>query len=140
MEENVLTDQNQFPTENIVFSHLGASRIYWESIFHHIHTNYSDFSEQWRYFNDGKAWLSKVTRKTKTIFWLSVVKGSFNMTFYFGDKAEPAIMESSISDNLKEHFRNGKRYGKIRGLTLTINSNKDIEYVKSLILIKLSFT
>ena len=47
-------------------------------------------------------------------------------------------MESSISEELKNEFKNGKRYGKIRGITLTINSNKDIEFVKSLINTKLS--
>jgi len=138
MEEKVLTDKNQFPTEEVIFSHIGISKRHWESIFQHIHNNHPDFSEQWRYYNDGKSWLLKVTRKSKTIFWLSIWKGLFRITFYFGDKAEPAIMESSISDKLKEEFKNGKRYGKIRGITLIVNNNKVIEYVKTLIIIKLS--
>ena len=138
MEEKVLTDKNQFPTEEVIFSHIGKSKIYWESIFQHIHTNHPDFSEEWKYYNDGKSWLLKVTRKKKTIFWLSIYKDLFRITFYFGDKAEPAIIESSISDKLKEEFKNGKRYNKIRGLTLIINNNKVLEYVKSLITIKLS--
>jgi hypothetical protein len=138
MEEKVLTDKNQFPTKEAIFSHIGKSKIYWESFFQQIHENYPDFSEQWRYYNDGKSWLLKVTRKSKTIFWLSVLKGLFRVTFYFSDKAAPAIMESSISDELKEKFKNGKRYNKIRGITLIINNKKVIEYAKSLINIKLS--
>ena len=138
MEEKVLTDQNQFPTENVIFSHIGNSKIYWQLIFQHIQTDHPDFSEQWKYYNDGKSWLLKITKKSKTIFWLSILKDSFRITFYFGDKAESAIMESSISEELKNEFKNGKRYGKIRGITSTINSNKDIENVKSLIKIKLS--
>jgi hypothetical protein len=138
MEENVLTDKNIFPTEEVIFSHIGNSKIYWESIFEYIHTNHSDFSEEWRYYNDGKSWLLKVTRKKKTIFWLSIYKDLFRITFYFGDKAEPVIMDSSISDRLKEEFKNGKRYGKIRGITLIIDSKKVIEYIKALITIKLS--
>lgn len=138
MEERVLTDKNQFPTKKIIFSHLGKSKIYWESIFEYIHTNYPDFDEQWRYYNDGKSWLLKVTRKSKTIFWLSIYTGLFRITFYFGDKAESAIMASSISDQIKEQFKNGKRYNKIRGITLLINNHEVIEYVKALITIKLS--
>ncbi len=138
MEEKVLTDQNQVPTEEIIFSYIGKGRIYWESVFHHIHSSHPDFAEQWRYYNDGQSWLLKVTRKSKTIFWLSIYKGYFRITFYFGDKAEPAIMESSISDQIKEEFKNGKRYGKIRAITLIIDSKKVIEYVKTLITIKLS--
>ena len=138
MEERVLTDKNQFPTKKIIFSHLGKSKIYWESIFEYIHTNYPDFDEQWRYYNDGKSWLLKVTRKSKTVFWLSIYTGLFRITFYFGDKAESAIMASSISDQIKEQFKNGKRYNKIRGITLLINNHEVIEYVKALITIKLS--
>ena len=80
----------------------------------------------------------KNRKKLKTIFWLSIIKNSYRITFYFGDKAESAIMESSISDKLKEEFKNGKRYNKIRGITLIVNNNKVIEYVKALIIIKLS--
>ena len=138
MEKRLLSDENVFPSEEIVFSHIGKSKILWESIFGYIHTHHPDFSEQWRYYKDGKSWLLKVTRKSKTIFWLSILQDSFRITFYFGDKAEPAILESTISGKLKNAFKNDKRYNKIRGITLTIKENKDIEYVKSLITIKLS--
>jgi len=112
--------------------------MFWESIFEHIHRDHPDFTEQWRYYKDGNSWLLKVTRKSKTIFWLSIIKGGFRITFYFGDKAEPAIVGSAISDKLKDEFLNGKRYGKVRGITLTIKNNRDIEHVKSLIAVKLS--
>jgi hypothetical protein len=138
MERPILTDKDQYPTEEIIFSHIGKSKRMWRSVFEYIHTNYPDFSEQWRYYNDGKCWLLKVTRKSKTIFWLSVFKDSFRITFYFSDKAEPAIMESTISDKLKDEFQNGKRYNKIRGITLNFKNQKDIDYTKSLIKIKLS--
>lgn len=139
MDLLVLTDKNQFPSEEIIFSHIGKTKIIWESIFKYIHSNHPDFSEQWRYYNDGKSWLLKITKKAKTIFWLSIIKNSFKITFYFGDKAEPAIMKSKISDSLKNQFKNGKRFGKIRGLTLPMNNKKNIEFVKELMSIKLKF-
>ena len=138
MNKLILTDKNQFPTEEIIFSHIGKSKIFWESIFKYIHTNHPDFTEQWRYYNDGKSWLLKITKKSKTIFWLSIIQSSFNITFYFGDKAEPAIMESSISGTLKTQFKEGKRFGKIRGLTLLMNNKKNIEFSKELISIKIN--
>lgn len=137
MEERVLTDKNQFPTEEIVFSHIGDVKVFWESLFGNIHSNHPEFTEQWRYYNDGKSWLLKVTKKKKTIFWLSVLKGTFRIAFYFGDKAEPVIMASNISKELKTQFKDGKRYGKIRGISLTINSNDDVENVLELIETKL---
>jgi hypothetical protein len=138
MEKPILSDKNQYPSDNIIFSHIGKSKSLWLSLFEMIHKTYPDITEEWRYYNDGKSWLMKVTRKKKTIFWLSIVKDSFRTTFYFTDKAEEAIMANDISDTLKQHFKEGKKYGRIRGITILYNKAKDIKDARSLIEIKLS--
>lgn len=138
MQPPILTDKNQFPTEEIVFSHIGKTKSLWNSVFEFIHKNHPDISEQWRYYNDGKSWLLKVTRKAKTIFWLSIIKGSFRTTFYFTDKAVKAINDSSISSKLKKQFSEAKRFGKIRGVTIVFKNKKDVEDAKMLIATKLS--
>ena len=136
MEQPVLADKDQFPTQEIIYPHIGKSKALWLLLFEHIHRNHPDFTEQWRYYLDGKSWLLKVSRKAKTIFWLSIAEGSFRTTFYFTDKAEPAISKSSLSDGLKKQYRSGKRYNKIRGLTILYKSRRDVEYAKELIEIK----
>ena len=137
MGQPVLSDKNQFPTEEIIFSHIGKAKILWQSFFKYLHTEHTDLAEEWRYYNDGKSWLMKVTRKSKTIFWLSIIKDAFRITFYFTDKVEPAIDGSSISNELKEQFKNGKKSGKIRGLTITFQDKNDIEDAKALLTVKL---
>jgi hypothetical protein len=138
MEQPVLTDKNQSPTEEVIFSHIGKSKALWLLLFDDIHHNHPDFTEQWRYYLDGKRWLLKVSRKAKTIFWLSIVEGSFRTTFYFTDKAEHAISKSSLSDELKKQYRSGKRYNRIRGLTILYKYRRDVEYARQLIEIKTS--
>jgi hypothetical protein len=138
MEQPVLSDKNQFPSPKIIFSHIGKAKPLWLSLFEFIHTTYPDFSEEWRYYNDGKSWLMKVTRKKKTVFWLSIVKNSFRTAFYFSDKAEKEILNSDISDELKDQYTNGKRFGKIRGLRIVYKKKKDVEYAKILMAIKIS--
>ena len=137
MEQPVLGDKNQFPSEQVIFSHIGKSKALWQSFFKHLHTEHADFAEEWRYYNDGKSWLMKVTRKSKTVFWLSIVQGAFRTTFYFTERAEPAIEASSLSNTLKQQFRDGKTFGKLRGLTVVFKSKNDIEDAKALISIKL---
>jgi hypothetical protein len=137
MDKPLLSNKEQFPTEEVIFSHIGKSRTQWKAMFDYIHLHYPEFTEEWRYYKDGKSWLFKTVKKAKTIFWLSVIPNSFKATFYFGDKAEQAILDSSISDLLKDSFQNGKRYGKIRGITIQIESQSDIDNVISLIEIKL---
>jgi hypothetical protein len=138
MDELILNDKDQFPTEEVIFSHIGKSKIFWESIFGYIQTNHPDLSKEWRYYNDGKSWLLKITKKSKTIFWLSVIPNSFKITFYFGDKAEQSIMKSSILDTLKKQFKEAKRFGKIRGITIRMNNKENIASVKELIKLKIS--
>ena len=119
MEAPVLNDQNQFPTEEIIFSNIGRTKSLWISLFEYIHKNYPDFSEVWRYFKDGKSWLFKVTFKSKTIFWLSVIKDSFRVTFYFNGKAEEAVNLSRIPGELKHQFSEKKDNKKAWVLTAT---------------------
>jgi hypothetical protein len=138
MNQPILCDPSQFPTDEVVFSHIGKTKAMWLSLFEHIHSDHPDLAEEWRYYNDGKSWLLKVTKKAKTVFWLSVAEGSFRTTFYFGDKAEKAILDSVLSDELKKNFRNGKRYGKIRGITVTCSRKSDVEQAKILIALKLA--
>ena len=135
--ELVLVDPSEYPTDEILFSHLGRTKTYWTSIFNFIDTNYPEFNREWRYYRDGKSWLLKVTRKKKTICWVSVIRKSFRMTFYFVDRAEKTIKESNISEDLKTKFIEGKNYGKIRGLTIIFKNKKDVEYAKTLIGLKL---
>ncbi len=138
MEPLVLTNKDEFPSEELIFSHIGKNKTHWISIFDHIQNQYPKFIEEWRYYNDGKSWLLKIVQKKKTICWVSVFQNKFKMTFYFTDRGEQAIMESSISDELKEQFKTGKYYNKIRALTITFSSKKTVNYAKILIDIKLS--
>lgn len=137
MNDLVLTDKEQYPTDEVIFSHIGKTKTYWLALFNLIHADYPDFNEEWCYYNDGKSWLMKVTYKKKTIFWLSVISKMFRVTFYFGDKAEPAILSSALSEEIKNDFMKGPRYGKIRGITLMMKSKKNVEEAKQLIEVKL---
>ena len=95
MEQPVLSDKEQYPTDEIVFAHIGVKKAHWSTLFEHIHTHYPDFSAEWRYYQDGKSWLMKVTGRKQTIFWLSLSHGTFRTTFYFNRTAAEAIQRSA---------------------------------------------
>lgn len=138
MQPAILSDKSQFPTEEIIYSHIGNTKPLWLELFGHIQTSHPDFNQEWRYYNDGKSWLMKVTRKTKTIFWLSIIPGSFRTTFYFTEKAAALIQDSPLSAALKEQFVSGKQFNKIRAITIAYQSAANIEDAKILIRLKLS--
>jgi len=138
MEPPVLTDKDQFPADEVIASHLGKRMALWQAFFEDLRADHPDFVEAWRYYHDGKSWLLNVSRKKKTVFWLTVIKGTFRITCYFTDKSADAIRRSELSSALKEQFRDGKHYGALRGLSVTFSRKSDLKDAKTLIGLKLS--
>jgi hypothetical protein len=138
MEKTCLNDRNEYPDDEVLSRYLGAVKNTWDSLIDYVAESNPDFTGEWRYYNDGKSWLYKLTSKKKTICWISVYDKKFKTTFYFTDKAEDLIKSSSeLNKEHKDQFFNGKRYGKIRGLTIEIKKATDLSATRALIEIKL---
>ena len=137
MEPPVLTDPNLVPSEDVIFSHIGRQRAQWEALFRFIHAEHPEFVATWRYYNDGKSWLMNVSRKKKTVFWLSVLERGFRITCYFTDRAAGAIKASTLSADLKAQFTEGRRVGRLAGITITFRKKRDVQDAKTLIALKL---
>jgi uncharacterized protein DUF3788 len=138
MDTPILGDKTQFPTEEIIFSHIGKAKPLWAALFKYLDDEHPDFTREWRYYNDGKSWLMKVQHKKKTVFWLSLVAGTFRTGFYIHEKAKQVVKESKLSEELKAQFRTGKSFGKLHGITVVYKKKKDVEFAKELIGLKLS--
>ena len=137
MEELALTDKNIYPTEEVIFSHIKKSKTNWNAVFKYIQTNHPELNEEWRYYNDGKSWLLKVTFKTKTIFWLVVLSNSFQITFYFSEKTVLSFSNLSISKTLDKKIKESKKVGKSTALTFLMNDKTNLELVKEAIELKI---
>ncbi len=127
MEPLVLTDKAVYPDESLIFSIIGDNSVYWKRLLDSVRESYPASEEVWRYYNDGKNWLFRVILKKKTLFWIGVLEDTFRITFYFGDKAEPVIIKSSLPDDIKSDFITGKRYGNLRAITIKVKNQEDIE-------------
>jgi hypothetical protein len=137
MEPIVLIDKTIQPDDVLIFSFIGEKQLFWKQIMQHLHDHYTDITEEWKFYNDGKCWLFRALRKKKTIFWVGVIKGTFRITFYLADKAEPLIEDSSIPEEVKNKFRNAKpsKFGRV--VTIIIQDGQDVEVVKTLIALKI---
>lgn len=132
----LLTDRMVYPSDEIIFSLIGDKKTFWHALMKHMSDNFKDSSGIWTFYNDGKRWLFKMTRKKKTIFWAAILTGTFRITFYLGNKADAIIDESDLPGEIKEGFKTAKRYGQIRPISILVNNNSDLDNVKSLIDIK----
>jgi hypothetical protein len=132
----ILSDKEVVPTDEYIFSILGEKSELWKSIMKHATEDYKDITGTWNYYNDGKQWLFKMVQKKKTIFWAGILKDTFRITFYFGDKAEPIIEASDLPQSIKDGFRTAKKYGAIRPVSIKVFEHSDADSVLKLISIK----
>lgn len=136
MEKRCLNDKDEYPDDEVLNRHLGKARNTWDSFLTLLGESYPAFSAEWRYYRDGKSWLYKVTKKKKTVCWVSVCAGAFKVAFYFPDRTEDLIAASKLKKEYVDQFLHGRRYGKIRGVTVTARKPTDLASIRKLIDIK----
>lgn len=95
----------------------------------------------WKFFNDGKVWLmkgeyrwttSRGTQKAKPIFWVSIWKGYFKVSFHFAHAIPDEVLDLPLSEEIKKLARgNGEIKGNVTWKSIIIdvsskNQLKDI--------------
>jgi hypothetical protein len=137
VEKRTLGDPEVYPSGEVLAAHLGKANTAFAAMLELNHAGHPDFEEKWKYYNDGKSWLFNVSRKKKTLFWLSVEDGWYRTTFYLNAKAGEALLGSSLPEELKDQYRaaEGK---KIRGVTLVIKAKKDLAAYEDLLALKMA--
>ncbi len=135
----LLRDSEIFPSDVILKDALGEA-VYkvLESFLKTISADEYGLTIEWRYYNDGKAWLAKVVYKKKTILWLSVWKGFFKTSFYFTEKHLEAIAALGISGKIKEEFAVAKIVGKLIPMIINICTDEQLEDLLTVALFKKS--
>lgn len=136
MEKLSLNDQKEFPDDAVLSQHLGDTKKAWDTLTSMINENHPLYTTEWRYYNDGKSWLFKVTKKKKTICWVAVFDKKFKTTFYFSAKAEVLITGSPLKKEYIDQFVSGRRFGKIRAITVEVKKPADLETTELLMEIK----
>ena len=135
----LLKNPEIFPSEAVLKNALGDS-VYsvLESFLETIANETYGFTIEWRFYNDGKAWLGKVTYKKKTILWLSVWEGFFKTGFYFTEKHLEAIAALDISETIKDNFAKAKLIGRLIPMIIDVNDKNQLNDLLTIIWFKKS--
>jgi hypothetical protein len=139
MPEPCLTDPKEYPDDEVLERYLAEVKPVWDSFLSFLEEDHPSFATEWRFYKDGNRWLFKVTKKKKTICWVSVSHGMFSTTCYFTDRVEEALRSSDLRKEYLEKFANAKIYGKIRPLTIEMRTPADLVMTKILIQIREKF-
>lgn len=123
----LLRDPHIYPSNEVLKNVLG------DSVYHILHiflttiTNEEyALSIEWRYYNDGKAWLGKIQYKKKTILWLSVWEVFFKTSFYFTEKHLEAIAALNISESVKDNFYKAKLSGRLIPMIIDVSEEEQL--------------
>ena len=129
MERPLLNDKNEYPDDEVLAKHLGRAKLAWDAFAAGVAARFGDASLEWRYYNDGKAWLCKVVRKKKTVCWVSVWDRFFKTTFYFTAKSDRDIESLPIPSDAKDSYRAHESIGKLKPFTIEVRTKKALEVV-----------
>ena len=120
-EQQLLRDPEIQPTNEVIAEGLGEAYKTYVKFVNELKQRYGITLMDWRYYNDGKAWLSKgeykwITprgaNKVKPIFWLSIWNGFFKVSFFFSYSIQEELLELPISQNAKEVINDANPMGK----------------------------
>ena len=120
MEQQLLRNPNVVPTSEIISEGLGSVSGVYTKFIERL-KQYDVSLMDWRFYNDGKAWLSKGeykwttkrgTNKVKPLFWVSIWDGFFKVSFNFKLETKEELLNLPISDESKDIIKNAEASGK----------------------------
>lgn len=126
MIEQVLRDKDVFPSVEVLEKALKESYSVYNQFINTIINNPYFVQIEWRYYNDGKSWLCKITCKKKTICWLSVWDGFFKVSFYFTEKYKSEICNLDIETTIKDTFKKANPIGRLIPIIFVINPTSSL--------------
>ena len=135
MDRPVLNDPKEFPDDKVLARCLGPAKSAWDAFIKMLYSDYPLVAVEWRYYNDGKSWLCKVTRKTQTLAWVAAWEKYFSTAFYLNARAEALVRASSLDKALKDGFLNNDK--KLRSIRVEVRKKTDLAAVRELLGIKL---
>ena len=130
-----LTDENIFPDESVLKKVLGKSYDAFLDLLKLYDNN--ELVYEWRYYKDGKAWLCKVQKKTRTIVWMSAWKGYMQATVYIPEKYIEDVYKLRISNESKNRIRKTKNVGKSKPCTFEIRNKKALKDLEEVMKFKI---
>lgn len=137
MNHPLLNDPKAFPDDEVLAFYLRSVITSWTAFKKLLAEDFPQARLEWRYYNDGKSWLCKVTQKAKTLCWISVWDRFFKVGFYFPAKAGELIRASSLDPALRDSFLNpAQKAGKLRPITIYVRKKADLAPLKELLAIK----
>jgi hypothetical protein len=134
----LLKDPDQAPTSELLEAEFGNLYLLYTEMIELLESDEIGLGIEWRYYKDGKGWLCKITRKKKTVVWMSPWQDHLHLGFYFTEKTGAGIPELEIDPTLKESYATADPIGKMKPLTVELKEPGQLQDLRKLLLYKIS--
>lgn len=135
--KSIFTNKNEIPTEVELQKALGNTYDYWQTFAEYTKKLYPKAIEEWHFSGDKFGWSFRIKDKKRVIIYLLPRDQFFKVAFVFGQKATDAVLESQISESIKNELQAAKVYAEGRGIRIDIKEAKTTEDILKLIAIKI---
>ena len=139
MESNVFMDKSVVPADDDLIKVLGNTYVLWKAVRDYVFQQYPKAIEDWNYPGTKYGWSFRIKDKKRAIIYFLPRDMYFKTALVFGERATNAVMQSSVSKDIKDSLSSAKVYAEGRGIRIDIFDDKILADVKTLIDIKLAY-
>jgi hypothetical protein len=131
-KQQLLRNPKINPTNDVIAEALGQAYNAYLQFVNELASH--DIHLEWRYYDDGKAWLAKGLYKwtgarggqnEKTVFWLSIWDGFFKATLYLPAKSRGDARLLPLDDKVKQMISDAEQMGKLKYYPIVFEINTD---------------
>ncbi len=138
MEQSIFMNSANLPSEEDLHEALSSTASLWQEITGFVFQKYPETIQEWKYPGKKFGWSYRLKDKKRVIIYLLPRDGYFMAAFVFGHKATEKIMNSTISETIKEELNKARVYAEGRGIRIEVKESTILDDIKKLIEIKIS--
>jgi hypothetical protein len=120
-DTSIFTVKESEPDDFALKKALGSTYKLWNDIKEYVHKIYPDGKDEWNFPGQKFGWSFRIKDKKRVIIYLLPRDNFFKTAFVFGDKAFKEVMNSKVSEKIKNELSEARVYGEGRESELMLN-------------------
>ncbi len=136
MDQSIFMNKAVIPNDNDLQIELGETYAFWNEIMDFVVLKYPKVLKEWSYPGRKYGWSFRLKDKKRVIIYLLPRERYFKVAFVFGQKAYELVLDSPISESIKNELAGARVYAEGRGIRIDVKDSADD--IKKLVEIKLS--
>jgi hypothetical protein len=136
--KSIFSKKSHPPSAKDLKEALGDTLVLWQSVANFTRVSFPLVKEEWNFPGEKYGWSFRMSDKKRVIVYLLPRDKFFKVAFVFGQKAVDKILQSSISQSIKEELLATRIYAEGRGIRIDVKDESLLQDIKELIKIKIA--